>query len=306
MRSKAGTVNIAITGASGLIGRGLIKLLSSQGHTVLVLSRHGGTNLPPNVRLAVWDPEKGEPSEGALRDTDAVIHLAGENVAQRWTPDAKRRIRESRELGTRNLVCALARLARRPSVLVCASAVGYYGSRGDEALTESSPPGAGFLSEVCTAWEREAVAAEALGIRVVRVRTGVMLDARGGAFQRMLPPFRLGAGGKLGDGRQWMPWIHHQDLAELFRWAAEKPIRGALNAVAPNPVTNADFTQELARALHRPAILPVPKFALRLMFGEMAEILLASQRVMPNAAIAAGFAFRFPRLGAALADLLNV
>jgi hypothetical protein len=269
------------------------------------LSRGGGANLPAGVRLSAWDPEQGEPSEDALRDTDAVVHLAGENVAQRWTRDAKQRIRESREIGTRRLVCALARLPKRPSGLVCASAIGYYGSRGDETLSESSAPGAGFLPEVCMAWEREAVAAEALGIRVVRVRIGILLDTSGGALQRMLPPFRLGVGGRLGDGRQWMSWIHRDDLAELFRLAVEKPIRGPLNAVAPNPLANAGFTRELARALRRPAVFSAPKFALRWMFGEMSEVLLASQRVAPNAASAAGFVFRFPHLGPALADLLG-
>jgi uncharacterized protein (TIGR01777 family) len=298
-------LNIAITGGSGLIGRRLIQLLASRGHALRVLSRRGGANFPPNVRLSVWDPEQGEPPDYALRDADAVVHLAGENVAQRWTGDAKRRIRESRELGTRRLVCALARLPRRPSALVCASAIGYYGSRGDEILTESSAPGAGFLPEVCMAWEREAVAAEALGIRVVRVRIGILLDAGGGALQRMLPPFRLGVGGRLGDGRQWMSWIHRDDLSELFRLAVEKPIRGPLNAVAPNPLANAGLTRELARAVHRPAVFPAPEFALRLMFGEMSEVLLSSQRVAPNAAASAGFVFRFPHLGPALADLLR-
>lgn len=298
-------MNVAITGASGLIGRRLIELLSSRGHALRALSRSGVANFPPGVRASVWDADKGEPPIEALRDTDAVVHLAGENVAQRWTAEAKLRIRQSRELGTRNLVCALARLPRRPSALVCASAIGYYGSRGEETLTEASAPGAGFLSGVCTAWEREAVAAEALGIRVVRVRIGVALDPRGGALPRMLPPFRLGAGGRLGDGRQWMSWIHHDDLAGLFRLAIEKPIRGPLNAVAPNPVPNAAFTRELAHALHRPAIFPVPKFAVRLLFGEMSEILLDSQRVVPNAAAANGFVFRFPDLGPALADLLR-
>lgn len=298
-------MNIAITGASGLIGRRLIELLSSHGHALRALSRGGVANFPPGVRASVWDADKGEPPLEALRDTDAVVHLAGENVAQRWTAEAKLRIRQSRELGTRNLVCALARLPRRPSALVCASAIGYYGSRGERTLTEASAPGAGFLSGVCTAWEREAVAAEVLGIRVVRVRIGIVLDPRGGALPRMLPPFRLGAGGRLGDGRQWMSWIHHDDLAEMFRLAVEKPIRGPLNAVAPNPLPNAAFTRELAHALHRPAIFPVPKFALRLLFGEMSEILLSSQRVVPNAAAANGFVFRFPDLGPALADLLR-
>ena len=298
-------MNIAITGASGLIGRRLLKTLAAEGHALHALSRRAGTNLPPGVRISVWDPLEGEPPAEALREADAVIHLAGENVAQRWTADAKRRIRESREAGTRNLVRALAKLPRKPGVLVCASAVGYYGSRGDETLTEASAPGAGFLADVCVAWEREAQAAEALGIRVARMRTGVALDARGGAMKKLLPAFRMGAGGRLGDGRQWMPWIHLDDLAALFRFALENPIAGPVNAVAPQPVTNAEFTRELARALHRPALLPVPALALRLLLGEMSEVLLASQRVVPQAAEAAGFRFRFPELGGALGNLLK-
>jgi uncharacterized protein (TIGR01777 family) len=234
-----------------------------------------------------------------------VIHLAGENVAQRWTAEARRRIRDSRVESTRNLVRALAKLERKPGVLVCASAVGYYGSRGDETLTEASAPGAGFLPDVCVAWEREAQAAEALGIRVVRMRTGVALDPRGGALKKLLPVFRMGAGGRLGDGRQWMPWIHLDDLAALFVFVLENPVAGPVNAVAPQPVSNADFTRELALALHRPALLPVPALALRLLLGEMSEVLLASQRVVPQAAEAAGFRFRFPELGGALRDLLK-
>ena len=298
-------MKIAITGASGLVGRRLLKTFAMEGHALHALSRHAGTNLPPGVRLSVWDPAKGEPPEEALRQADAVVHLAGENVAQRWTADAKRRILESREAGTRSLVRTLAKLPRRPAVLVCASAVGYYGSRGDETLTEASAPGAGFLPDVCVAWEREAQAAEALGMRVARIRIGVALDRRGGALRRMLPAFRMGAGGKLGDGRQWMSWIHLDDLAALFRFAVTNPVSGPVNAVAPQPVTNADFTRELGRALHRPALLPVPKLALRVLFGEMSEILLASQRAIPQAAETAGFRFRFPQLGPALADLLQ-
>jgi len=231
--------------------------------------------------------------------------LAGENVAQRWTAESKQRILESRVTGTRNLVRALAKLPRKPGALVCASAIGYYGSRGDETLAESSPPGAGFLPEVCAAWEGEAQAAEAFGMRVVRIRIGIALDPRGGALKRMLPPFRMGAGGKLGDGRQWMSWIHLDDLAELFRFAVENPISGPLNGVAPSPLRNADFTRELARALGRPALFPVPRFALRALFGEMSGVLLSSQRVVPEAAEAAGFRFRFPELGPALADMLK-
>jgi uncharacterized protein (TIGR01777 family) len=277
-------MNISISGASGFVGRHLMESLAQAGHSPRALSRHA-------------------PSAESLREADAIIHLAGEPLAQRWTAAAKQRIRESRVAGTRNLVEALAKLPRRPDVLICASAIGYYGSRGDEVLTESSAPGSGFLPEVCVAWEREAQAAEAFGMRVVRVRTGVVLDARGGALVRMLPPFRMGVGGRLGSGRQWMSWIHLEDLAALFQFALESQVRGPLNGVAPNPVTNSDFTRELARTLRRPAVFPVPGFALRLLFGEMADVLLASQRVVPGAAEAAGFRFRFPQLAPALESL---
>jgi uncharacterized protein (TIGR01777 family) len=298
-------VKITISGASGLIGRRLLKTLSAEGHALHVLSRHAGTNLPGGVRLSAWDPLKGEPPAESLRDADAVIHLAGEPVAQRWNEDVKRRIRESRVTGTRNLVEALKKLPRPPAVLVCASAVGYYGSRGDEILPETAAPGNGFLPEVCVAWESQARAAETLGTRVAIVRIGVVLDTRGGALARMLPPFRMGAGGRLGSGKQWMSWIHLQDLVALFQLALAQPLRGAVNGVAPYPVENADFTRALAAALHRPAIFPVPGFALKALFGEMAEVLLASQRVAPKAAEDAGFRFRFPQLEPALADLLK-
>jgi hypothetical protein len=257
------------------------------------------------VKLSTWDAVKGQPPEESLRDAGAVIHLAGEPIAQRWTADAKRRIRESRVTGTRNLVQAIEKLQRRPEALICGSAIGYYGSRGDEVLKESSAAADDYLGGLCQAWEREAQAAEALGVRVVRIRTGVVLDARGGALQRMLPPFRMGVGGKLGSGKQWMSWIHLEDLAALFQFAMDHPVQGPLNGVAPYPVSNSEFTRVLAQALHRPAIFPVPAFALKLLFGEMSEILLASQRVEPAAAEAAGFLFRFPQLGPALGDLLK-
>jgi hypothetical protein len=298
-------VKITISGASGFIGRRLLKSLGGEGHTLQVLSRHAGTNMPGNVKVSVWDPAKAEPAGDALRDADAVIHLAGEPVAQRWNEDSKRRIRESRVAGTRNMVQALGRLGKPPAVLVCASAVGYYGSRGDEMLTEQSAPGSGYLAEVCQAWEAEAAKAETLGIRVVRVRIGVVLDGRGGALQRMLPPFRMGVGGRLGDGQQWMSWIHLEDLVGIFRFALESRISGPVNGVAPYPVINADFTRALGAAVHRPAIFPVPGFALRLLFGEMSEVLLGSQRVAAAAAEKAGYLFRFPQLGAALADILR-
>jgi uncharacterized protein len=298
-------LNITISGASGLVGRRLLKVLAKDGHSLTALSRHAGTNLPPGVRLAVWDAAKGEPPTDGLRDAEAVIQLAGAPVAQRWNAQVKQQIRESRVAGTHNLVQALGKLSRKPQVLICASATGYYGSRGDDVLTESSAPGNDFLSEVCLAWEKEAQAAEAFGMRVVRVRIGIVLDARGGALQKMLPPFKMGVGGKLGSGKHWMSWIHLDDLAGLFQFALVNPVSGAFNGVAPNPVTNADFTRTLASAVHRPAIFPVPGFALRLLFGEMGDMLLASQRVTPKAAESAGFKFRFPEIAGALADALK-
>jgi len=298
-------VKITISGASGFIGRRLLKAFGSDGHTLQVLSRHAGTNMPPNVKVWAWDPLKAEAPAEALRDTDALIHLAGEPLAQRWNEETKQRIRDSRVAGTRNMVQGLTRAVKRPAMLICASAVGYYGSRGDEMLTEQSAAGSGYLPELCQAWEEEAAKAEALGIRVVRLRIGLVLDGRGGALMRMLPPFRMGVGGKLGNGKQWMSWIHLEDLVGLFRFALESRLSGPVNGVAPYPVINADFTKALAGVVHRPAIFPVPGFALRLLFGEMSEILLGSQRVVPKAAEAAGYRFRFPQLGAALADMLR-
>ena len=298
-------MKITISGASGLIGRRLLKTLSGNGNALQVLSRHAGTNMPGGIKVFPWDPGKGEPPADSLKDTDAVIHLAGEPVAQRWSAEAKRRIRDSRVEGTRNLVQAMAKLRQPPSALICASAIGYYGSRGDEILTESAAAGTGFLPEVCVAWEKEAVAAEALGMRVARVRIGIVLDRRGGALKKMLPPFQMGVGGKIGSGQQWMSWIHLEDLVGIVRFALENPVKGAVNGVAPYPVTNRDFTKALAAAVHRPAIFPVPALALKLLFGEMSEVLLASQRVQPAAAEAAGYRYRFPQLEGALGDLFK-
>jgi uncharacterized protein len=298
-------VKITISGASGLIGRRLLKSLSGNGHVLQVLSRHAGTNMPGGIKVYPWDPAKGEPPAESLRDVDAVIHLAGEPVAQRWTDEVKQRIRDSRVAGTRNLVQAISKLPSKPASLICASAIGYYGSRGDDMLPEAAAPGTGYLADVCVAWEKEAAAAVGLGLRVVSVRTGLALDARGGALPRMLPPFKMGVGGKLASGKQWTSWIHLDDLVGLYRFALENPLHGAVNGVAPYPVTNADFTKALAAAVHRPALFPVPSFALKMLFGEMAEILLASQRVQPKQAEASGYPFRFPQLEPALADLLK-
>ena len=298
-------MRITISGGTGLIGRRLLKNLAGEGHTLHVLSRHAGANMPNNVRLSVWNATKGDPPADSLQDTDAFIHLAGEPVAQRWNADVKQKIRDSRVAGTRNLVGAMAKLDRKPQVLVCASAVGYYGSRGDETLDESSPPGNDFLAELCQAWEKEALAAEALGVRVAMIRTGIVLDARGGALAKMLPPFKLGLGGPIAGGKHWMSWIHIHDLVSMYQFALTQPVRGALNGTAPSPERNADFSKALGAALHRPTFLPTPKFALGAMLGEMADVVLASQRVLPKAAEAAGFRFRFPQLQPALVDLFK-
>ncbi|HWQ55374.1 MAG TPA: TIGR01777 family oxidoreductase [Bryobacteraceae bacterium] len=298
-------MNVTITGASGTIGRRLIKAVGAANHSVGVLARNVRADMPAGVRLWEWDAMKGPPPPESLADADAVIHLAGEPVAQRWTNAAKERIRDSRVLGTRHLVEGLAALPRRPAVLISSSAVGYYGSRGDEVLTEHAPPGTGFLAEVCKAWEAEADRACEFGIRVAKIRTGVVLAKNGGALPKMLPLFRAYLGGTVGSGSQWMSWIHIEDLTALMLLALVHPLAGAVNGTAPHPATNAEFTRVLAATLGRPAMLPVPAFAVRLLMGEMTEVLLASQRVLPEAARRAGFTFRYPELDHALKNLLR-
>src|SRR5712691_1761071 len=253
---------IVVTGASGFIGRRLTERLRAEGHTVREISLRSRSPIVPVCH--------------------AVVHLAGEPVAQRWTRSSRERILKSRVEGTKALVNALSE--HPPSVLIGASAIAYYGSRGDAILTETSKPGRDFLAQVVTAWEREARSAEQLDIRVVPLRFGMVLGRRGGALKKMLPPFRLGLGGRLGTGKQWMSWIHLDDLIALIGFAIESAqCTGAMNAVAPHPVTNAEFTHDLARALHRPAIFPVPEFALKLLYGEMSQVILGSQRVTPEA-----------------------
>ncbi|HEY3444066.1 MAG TPA: TIGR01777 family oxidoreductase [Paludibaculum sp.] len=294
-------MRITLTGATGFLGTELIGLLRREGHDLRFLSRRA----PESPAHFAWDPLAGPPPAASLEGCDAVIHLAGEPVAQRWTNDVKRKIRLSRVQGTNNLVAALAALPARPKTLICASAIGYYGSRGGDILTESSPAGSGFLPEVCVEWERAAGAARALGIRVVTPRIGVVLGKEGGALQKMLPPFRLGIGGPLAGGHQWMSWIHVEDMVRLIAFAANsEALNGAVNAVSPEPVTNAGFTRALGAALHRPASFPVPEFALRALYGEMAGILLDSQRAIPAAAQSAGFQFLHPDLAETLRGLL--
>lgn len=295
-------MNITITGGTGFIGRRLVARLLAEGHSVHLLGRSAP---PGGVRFTAWDPEAGEPPQESLAGADALVYLAGAPVAQRWTREARRKIRASRIEGTRLLMAAVSRLSQKPSVLICASAIGIYGARGDEVLTESSPPGQGFLADVCREWESSADLAKVLGLRVVKLRIGVVLGPGGGALARMLPPFKAGLGGRLGSGRQWMSWIYLDDLVELVCFAIQQPsLRGVANATSPNPVTNAAFTAALAAVLKRPAVLPVPAFLLKTAFGAMAEILLDSQRVLPQAAQAAGFRFQYPDLEPALRHAL--
>ena len=296
-----------VTGATGFVGPRLLRLLDKP----VVVSRN-----PDRARQSIghlagrivrWDPLEGPPPPEAFEGIDVVYHLAGESVAgARWTAAQKARIRDSRVVGTRHLVQGIAQAAVKPATLVSASAVGYYGSRGDEELTESAPPADDFLARVCVEWEREALAAADLGVRVVTPRTGIVLGSgSGGALAKMLTPFKLGAGGPLGNGRQWMPWVHVADLARLYVHAADHgEIRGAMNAVAPQPVRNSEFTKALARQLHRPAFMPAPYLGLRLVFGEFAQVLFASQRVIPKAALDTGFVFQYPELTGALREIL--
>jgi uncharacterized protein (TIGR01777 family) len=296
-----------VTGATGFVGPRLLRLLDRP----VVLSRD-----PDRARHTIghlvdriirWDPMQGPPAQEAFQGVDAVIHLAGESVAAgRWTAARKAMIRDSRVIGTRNLVQGIVQAAVKPRVLVSASAVGYYGDRGEEELTEAASPASDFLAKVCVEWEREALAAERAGVRVALARTGIVLGSgSGGALSKMLLPFKLGAGGPLGNGRQWMPWIHVADLARLYLHAAETgSIVGAMNSVAPNPVRNAEFTKVLARQLHRPAFMPAPYFGLRLAFGEFAQVLFASQRVIPKVALDTGFVFQYPELAGALREIL--
>jgi uncharacterized protein (TIGR01777 family) len=288
-----------VSGGTGFIGRQIVAQLQRAGRDTAVWSRKPGTS-----RTYQWDPLVGEPSSESLEGIDAVVHLAGEPVAQRWNPAVKKRIADSRVLGTRRLVEAIARLEHRPRVLVSASAIGYYGERGDELLTETSAPGTGFLADLCRRWEAEADRATELGLRVVKLRIGFVLGRNGGALAQMVPAFKAMVGGKLGSGKQWMPWIHIDDVTGLFVHATERDISGVWNATAPNPVTNEEFTRALARALHRPAVLPVPGFALKLAFGELGQHMLDSTRVVPQAALDAGFRFQYPDIGPALENLL--
>lgn len=303
MSAATATMRILVTGAGGLIGGALVPLLTAGGHQVLRLTR--GRKRPG---AALWDPDQGSIDRAALAGLDAVVHLAGENIsAGRWTAEKKARIHDSRVHGTRLLCEALAALQRPPAVLVAASAIGFYGDRGRDVVDEDSAPGAGFLADVCKEWEAATAPAAARGIRVVNLRFGVVLSAKGGALASMLTPFKLGLGGPVGGGEQYMSWIAAADAAAAVLFALATPsLSGPVNAVAPAPVSNAEFARTLGAVLARPAVLPLPAFAVRLLFGEMGEeLLLASARVEPHRLQAAGFRFRFPELEPALRFLLG-
>ena len=301
-------MKVAVTGASGFVGRRLLSRLFDN-DTVRVFTRTAqaaaATRFPTGAKAVEWDPVLGPPPAGSLDDVDAIVHLAGESVGQRWSRAVKTRIRDSRILGTMNLVSGIAQARVKPRVLVSASAIGFYGPRGDEALDETAAAGSDFLADVCAAWEKEGARAETFGSRSVLLRIGIVLGAGGGALARMLLPFRLGVGGPLGSGKQWMSWIHLDDLVSLILLALRtESLRGPVNATAPEPVTNKEFSRTLGRVLRRPAFLPTPGFPLRLLLGEFADVLLTGQRVLPRKAEAAGLQFRFPQLEPALRDIL--
>jgi hypothetical protein len=302
-------MKILLTGASGFIGRRLCEVLRDAGHALTALSRDPvatQNRLPQLDRSFVWDPMSSPPPPGALENVEAIIHLAGESLAGRWNAAKKKAIRESRVLGTRHLVQGLAQQDSRPKTLISASAVGYYGDRGDENLTEESAAGSGFLPEVCRDWEAAAAKAQTLGLRVVRLRTGIVLGSGGGALQAMLLPFRLGLGGPLGPGRQWWSWIHREDLIGLISYILRSEIHGAVNTTAPAPLRQRDFAKALGKVLRRPAFLPAPAFAIKALLGEFSSELLSSKRVLPKRAQEIGYRFRFPELEAALNDILHV
>jgi uncharacterized protein (TIGR01777 family) len=295
---------VLVSGASGLIGSALLPALKASGAQVVRLERPNAAKKgrPGDEDEAIaWDPAQPLAPEG-VSGFDCVIHLAGETIVGRWTDAKKAKIRNSRVTSTINLARALAQTSSKPKIFVCASAIGYYGNRGDEILREDSAPGAGFLPEVCRQWEAAAKTAFDAGIRTVSLRTGVVLSAKGGALAAMLTPFKLGLGGRVGNGRQWMSWIDLQDMVgAILHILKTDLLQGPVNMVAPRPVTNAEFTKTLASVLRRPAIFPVPAFAAKLAFGEMAEeLLLGSQRVEPAKLISSGYPFRFRELKAAL------
>jgi hypothetical protein len=298
-------MKILVTGSTGFIGSRVVSHLASQGHQVARLLRKTPASGSPDI---FWNPEVGMLDAAVLEGFDGVVHLAGDPIAKgRWTPEKKKRIRESRVASTSLLCENLAKLSRPPKALVQASAIGFYGERGNEVLTEESPPGEGFLPEVAAAWEKASGPALQKGIRVAHLRFGIVLSPAGGALAMMLPPFRMGLGGTLGSGRQFMSWISLEDVARIIEFTlTNDAIRGPINAVSPQPVTNLEFTKTLGTALKRPTIFPVPEFAVRLLFGEMGQdLLLSSARVEPKKLKAAGYTFHHPNLESAFREMFS-
>ena len=297
-------MKLLISGSHGLVGNALIKALEAGGHEIFRLVRHA----PESDSEIEWSPDRYSIALARLEGFDAVVHLAGESIASgRWNEEKKRKIRESRVKGTKLLSDALANLARPPRTFISASAIGYYGNRGDELLTETSPSGDDFLSRVCVEWENVTAHAAEKGIRVVNTRFGIILDSNGGALAKMLTPFRMGVGGKIGNGKQWMSWIALDDVVGGIEYVlANETVKGPVNFVAPNPVTNAEFTKTLGRVLSRPTMFPIPAFGARLVFGEMADaLLLSSQRVEPIRMKEASYRFKYPELEPALSHILK-
>ncbi|MBI5244901.1 MAG: TIGR01777 family protein [Elusimicrobia bacterium] len=298
-------MKIILAGGTGFIGQAISARLVGAGHEAVVLTRSRCPALPAGARAASWDPPKPGPWEAEFDAADAVINLAGTPIAAgRWTEKRKLRILQSRICATRAVVMAAGKAARRPKTLVNASAVGYYGDVPEGDAAEEHPRGSGFLADVCACWEEAASQAADFGLRVALLRTGIVLGRDSGALSRMLPPFKLFIGGPLGSGRQWMPWIHRQDAVEAVLFLLENPVSGPVNLAAPHPARMEEFCRALGRALGRPSFVRVPAFALQLLIGEMAEILLTGQRAVPKKLVGAGFKFRYPELDAALADIL--
>jgi uncharacterized protein (TIGR01777 family) len=302
-------MKVIISGGSGLLGTALTAALAAERHEVVVLTRRSSAGNTSQVRYVQWAPDAGSGAWTSVLDgAAAVVNLAGESIGDgRWTAARKQLIENSRVQATRCLVEAIARSAAPPPILLSGSAVGYYGPCGDEIVTEQSPAGDDFLAHVCAAWEAEAARAASATVRVVRLRTGLVLDRTGGALPRMLLPFKLGAGGPIGSGRQYWPWIHIDDWVSFVRWAIVTPgLSGPFNVTAPDPRPNAEFARSLGRAMRRPALMPTPGFALRIILGEMADgLLLSGQRAVPAEALDAQFPFRYPRLEGALAALFD-
>jgi uncharacterized protein (TIGR01777 family) len=306
-------MRVFVTGGTGMVGSRIVPRLLQRGDTVVLLSRRpeAARRQFGGCTVVAGDPALAGPWTDTLADCDAVIHLAGENLfARRWNDAFKKVLRDSRVVSTQNVVEALARRPRNPDgspkVLLNASAIGYYGPHQDEELTEDSPPGDDFLARLCVEWEQAARGAEGQGARLALVRIGVVLGKESGALSKLLTPFRMGVGGPVGSGRQWMSWIHQDDLAGLFVFLLENAAAaGPVNGTAPQPVTNRDFSRALGRALHRPAFLPTPRFGLRLLLGEVADVVATGQRVLPKRALELGYGFRFPTIDEALKDLLG-